>query len=169
MPVGAYSVSAFFEGVITEPGGDESDARFAGFDNGNIAFDGAVQVKDFRFTGTGAVQLAVRDAGGAPVRDALVSLLARGGQLGQGFEAPVSQCFGSTNAAGEVTLSSENFSCFAQGGGEFPIFGVTAGPCEVTVFDAPGNLLTTLGPEDGCIINQSGEMVVLEIEVPPPD
>ena len=87
----------------------------------------------------------------------------------QGFESPRSQCFGITDPMGEVTLSSENGSCFAQGGGEVPIFGVPAGPCEITVLDASENFLGMLGPDDGCFINQAGELVELALDaVAPP-
>lgn len=161
VPVGDYIVDTFFSGIITEPDGDESFARFAAAQRGNIDFDGAVQIKDFRFTSTGALQLTVRDVSGGPVRDARVSLSARGGQLGQGYEAPRASCFGSTDAAGQVTLSSENFSCFSN---EADISGVPQGPCEITVLDASGNPLTTLGPEDGCFLNQAGELLELEVE-----
>ena len=167
VPPGDYFVDASFFGEVTEPDGDRAFNGYRGFQTGNIGFDGAVSVHDFRFTGTGAVQVTLRDVAGAPLNDAFVTLAARGGPLGQGFESAPAQCVGISDAAGEVTLSSENFSCFSQSGGGVPVRGVPQGPCEITVMDSSQNLIATLGPEQGCFLNQMGELLELDVQIDP--
>ena len=45
--------------------------------------------------------------------------------------------------------------------------GVPQGPCEITVMDSSQNLIATLGPEQGCFLNQMGELLELDVQIDP--
>jgi len=168
VPQGLYDLNAEFSGELPVPGGGSEEKNLSDRLSGNINFAGDLEVKDFRFTGTGAVQVTVVDEFGDPVPFVDVNLEAFGGDLGGGFVAPPAQCSESTNSNGIATFSASRFSCFSIGA---DVRGVPLGPCEVHIggFNNDNgnneNGIGTVGPEDGCFVNQHGELVELELTV----
>ena len=154
VPSGGYTVEAFFVGFLPEPGGGFAFKQFSGFQEGSINFDGAIQVQDFRFTGNGTVDVQVLNQDGTPAPFIDVTLEALGGGLGGGFVAPNEFFFGFTNFEGRQTFEE-----------------VPQGPCEITVSDFDSEtedpiVIATLGPEDGCFVNQHGEVLDLTVNLP---
>ena len=150
VPSGGYNVDVFFAGFVPEPGGGSAFKIFDDSQSGSIDFDGAIQVRDFRFTGTGAVKVTVVDTLGNPVSFVNVDLEAFGGDLGGGFEAP------------QAFRSGFDF----DGDGMVTLNGVPQGPCEVSVLDFLGDF-PVFGTAS-CFVNQHGELVELTVEVVQP-
>ena len=154
VPSGPYFVEAFFAGLLPEPGGGVVFKQFSGFQEGSIDFDGAIQVQDFRFTGTGTVEVQLLNQDGTPAPFIDVALESLGGGLGGGFVAPNELFFGFANHLGQETFED-----------------VPQGPCEITVTDFDSEtedpiIIATLGPEDGCFVNQHGQVLDLTVTLP---
>ena len=166
VPQGTYGLDAEFSGELPLPGGGTKFEELFGGLSGNIDFAAKVEVKDFRFTITGAVQVTVEDAFGNRVPHVPVELTAFGGDLGSGFVAPEADCSAFADADGIATFSASDFSCFSRE--QESLGGVPMGPCEVRVVAFNNGFpreLGTLGPDNGCFVNQHGEFLELTVDV----
>lgn len=155
VPTGGFNLFANFDGPLPLPGGGTANKVFSGSDSGSLTFQGQVVSKDFKFLGHGEIELEIRDPGDLPLPDLAVQLFAEGGNF-SGFQAPPMFCFLNTDDEGNAEFNQAN--C----GDTIPM-----GPCQITVFDQFGGEFgffneLFIGPEDGCFINEHGQVLLLQ-------
>lgn len=155
VPTGGFVVSAEFDGVLPLPGGGTANKTFSGVDSGFVTFEGEVVAKDFKFLGHGEINMTVKDSGDIPLSNINVQLFAFGGDF-NGFQAGSQFCFLNTDDDGNANFNQD--SCGAT---------IPMGPCEMTIFDDFGGEFgffneLFIGPEDGCFINEHGQVLVFD-------
>ena len=169
IPLVQFRLHAEFDGVLPLPGGGEAPKHFEGFTDNQLGFAGQILPLDFNFMGfADSVTVNVFEPGILPPQPLPfldVQLFAFGFSQ-NGFSAPSQSCFGQTDQNGQVVFSanSPNNECFGQN--------IPMGPCEVYINDFNGgeffNSQVVIREEDGCFINEHGQMLVLDAEFTPP-
>lgn len=168
VPVGGFNsvrIDATFDGVLPLPGGGSAPKFFFGQQFGQIAFEGQVINRDFKFLGHGEILVTVTDELDQPLPGAFVDLFAFGGNF-NGFSAGSEFCFLQTDDNGQALFNQANCGdTIPMGGCELFIFDDRFGGGEIPL---PGQEIF-INEEDGCFINEHGQLLELGAQLTPPE